>query len=159
MIRLTKQADYGIVLLTELALTGHAPAAELAARTHLPGPMVSKILKLLVRAGLLVSDRGIRGGYRLARSANDISIADAVVALEGPIALTECSQHAEDECSYEAFCRVRSNWQHINRALRSALEGITIGEMKHSDAFDGEAGALPVQRSSFPGLVSLGSSR
>ena len=133
MIRLTKQADYGIVLVTQLAQTGQAPAAELAVQTHLPAPMVSKILKFLAKDGLLISHRGVRGGYELARSAAEISVADVILALEGPIALTECSEHSEHECSYEAYCRVRDNWQRINRAVRGALEDITIADMARPD--------------------------
>lgn len=139
MIRLTKQADYGIVLVTELAQTGQAPAADLAVQTQLPAPMVSKILKLLARSGLLTSHRGVRGGYELARSAAEISVADVILALEGPIALTECSAHSEHECSYEAFCRVRENWQRINQAVRGALEEITIADMARPHFLAGPA--------------------
>jgi len=142
MIRLTKQADYGIVLLTQLASTGQAPATELALQTHLPGPMVSKILKLLARSGLLVSHRGVRGGYELGRSAAEISVADVILALEGPIALTECSEHSDHECSYEAFCRVRENWQRINRAVREALENITIADMARPNFLTATAGQV-----------------
>ncbi len=152
MIRLTKQADYGIVLMTQLASTGRAAAAELAVQTHLPAPMVSKILKLLARAGLLVSHRGVHGGYELARSAAEISVAHVIFALEGPIALTECSEHSEHECSYEAFCRVRDNWLRIDRAVRGALEDITIAEMARPDFMAGAVG-----RAAEP-LIPLGSS-
>ena len=92
MIRITKQTDYGIVLLTYLA--GHTErlfnAPELAAETHLPLPMVSKILKVLTREGMLASHRGVKGGYSLARLPEEISMAEIIAALEGPIALTEC---------------------------------------------------------------------
>ncbi len=138
MIRLTKQADYGIVLVTQLAQTGRAAAAELAVHTHLPAPMVSKILKLLAKDGLLTSHRGVRGGYELARSAAEISVADVILALEGPIALTECSEHSEHECSYEAFCRVKENWQRINQAVRGALEDITIADMARPSFLAGQ---------------------
>ena len=154
MIRLTKQADYGIVLMTQLALVGQAAAAELAVQTHLPGPMVSKILKLLARAGLLISYRGVRGGYELAHSAAEVSVADVILALEGPIALTECSEHSDHECSYEAFCRVRENWRRINRAVRGALEDITIAEMARPDFMASGAGRGSAQ----PHLISLRSS-
>ncbi len=130
MIRITKQTDYGIVLLTHLA--AHADrqyaAPELAAETRLPLPMVSKILKLLARDGLLASHRGVKGGYSLARPAEEISMAEIIAALEGPIAITECIS-VESDCSHEALCPVRSNWQRINLAVRSALEGISLAEM------------------------------
>ena len=112
MIRITKQTDYGIVLLTHLA--AHAErqynAPELAAEARLPLPMVSKILKLLAREGLLASHRGVKGGYSLARPAEEISMAEIIAALEGPIAITECIS-VESDCSHEALCPVRANWQ------------------------------------------------
>ena len=104
-------------------------APEIAAQTHLPLPMASKILKGLVHAGLLVSHRGAKGGYGLARSAWEISVADVIVALEGPIALTACIEHSPGECDIEALCPARANWQRINDAIRDALDGITLMEM------------------------------
>src|SRR5436309_2720965 len=107
MIRITKQTDYGIVLLTHLA---GAPerrvnAPELAAETHLPLPMVSKILKLLVRERVLLSHRGVKGGYGLARAPEEISMAEVISALEGPIAITECIDE-NSGCTHEPFCSV-----------------------------------------------------
>lgn len=130
MIRITKQTDYGIVLLTHLAgqPERHVNAPELAAETQLPLPMVSKILKVLVREGLLLSNRGVKGGYSLARSPREISMAQIIAALEGPIAITECIEVSGD-CSHEPLCPVRSNWHRINAAVRGALEGITLDEM------------------------------
>jgi FeS assembly SUF system regulator len=130
MIRITKQTDYGIVLLTHLASAPERPvnAPELAGETHLPLPMVSKILKLLVREGLLESHRGVKGGYRLARLPEEISMAEVVSALEGPIAITECIDD-ESGCSHSPVCAVRGRWQRINTALRDALSGISLAEM------------------------------
>lgn len=130
MIRITKQTDYGIVLLTQMALVPQRQfnAPELAAEASLPLPMVSKILKQLVREGLLTSHRGVKGGYSLARPSDEISVAELIAALEGPIALTECIS-VEGDCSHEPICKVRSNWQRINGAVRSALEGISLSEM------------------------------
>ena len=132
MIRITKQTDYGIVLLTHLAANPehHYNAPELAAEARLPLPMVSKILKLLARESLLVSHRGVKGGYSLARQPEAISMAEIIAALEGPIALTECIS-VEGDCSHEPLCPVRSNWRRINQAVRTALAGITLAEMAH----------------------------
>lgn len=131
MIRITRQTDYGIVLMTHLAGNPHRSynAPELAIEVHLSLPIVSKILKLLVRDGLLVSHRGVKGGYGLARRPDAISVAEIIAALEGPIALTECIDDGPGECSQEAICPLRSNWQRINQAVRQALEGITLAEM------------------------------
>ncbi len=130
MIRITKQTDYGIVLLNHLATHRDRQynAPDLALETHLPLPMVSKILKLLAREGLLVSHRGVKGGYGLARVPEAITMAEIIVALEGPIAITECIDLSGD-CFHEQACQVRSNWQRINEALRTALQGITLAEM------------------------------
>ncbi len=132
MIRITKQTDYGIVLLTHLG--AHAErtynAPELSAEARLPLPMVSKILKLLAKEGLLASHRGVKGGYSLSRSPEEISMAEIVAALEGPIAITECIS-VESDCTHEAVCPVRGNWHRINEAVRRALEGISLAEMAH----------------------------
>ncbi len=130
MIRITKQTDYGIVLLTHLAAAPERQvnAPELSAETHLPLPMVSKILKLLVREGLLASHRGVKGGYSLTRVPEEISMAEVVSALEGPIAITECIDE-QSECTHAPVCLVRGRWNRINTALREALAGISLAEM------------------------------
>lgn len=131
VLRMTKQADYAIVLLTQMA---NAPdrqlnASEAAEQTGLPQPIVSKILKLLARRDLLVSHRGAKGGYRLSRAADRISVAQIIEAVEGPIAITECVDDTPGECSQEPVCPVRSNWNRINNAVRQALGEITLEEM------------------------------
>jgi FeS assembly SUF system regulator len=132
MIRITRQTDYGIVLLTHMAahLERRYNAPELAGEVHLPLPMVSKILKLLTREGLLASHRGTKGGYSLARVPEEISMAEIVASLEGPVAITECIDESSG-CTYQPTCRVRTNWQRINDALRNALAGISLAEMTH----------------------------
>jgi len=151
MIRITKQTDYGIVLLTHLATTPERQvnAPELAGETRLPLPMVSKILKLLVREGVLVSHRGVKGGYGLARLPEEISMAEVISALEGPIAITECIDE-NSGCTHEPFCGVRGRWHRINTALRQALEGITLSEM---------AEMAETQKPQLQKLVTLGSGR
>jgi FeS assembly SUF system regulator len=131
MLRITKHTDYGIVLLTHLA---NAPgrmfsAQDLAGETQLPAPMVSKILKLLAREGVVASHRGVKGGYSLSRSSDEITVAEVISALEGPIAITECIDEGAHQCGYEPLCGVRSNWNHINQVIREALESITLTEM------------------------------
>lgn len=147
MIRLSKQTDYGIVLMSQIAAAGdvRCNAPDLARETHLPLPMVSKILKLLVRGGLLESQRGVKGGYRLAKPAARINVAEIIASLDGPIAITECIDDSNEECSYESFCRVRTNWQRINHAVRSALEQITLEEMSEPWSAGGHEGA-PMSR-------------
>ncbi len=131
MIKLTRVTDYGIVLLAHLAGREDGStysAREVAAETRLPAPMVSKILKQLAREGLLVSHRGSKGGYNLARRPEQISVPEMIAALEGPIGLTECTVHP-GACAQEASCHVRDPWQQINQVVRDALAKITLADL------------------------------
>jgi FeS assembly SUF system regulator len=131
MIRITRQTDYGIVLLSQMA---SSPPDEVHTAKHaaqqsgLPVPMASKILKALAREGLLVSHRGVRGGYQLAGSADTISVGAVIRALEGPIGITECSYNP-GACEQESCCPVRVNWQRISVAVIDALDKIPLSEM------------------------------
>lgn len=130
-MRLTKLTDYGIVLLTYVARRPEGRihnVPDLAAEAHLPLPTVSKVLKMLQRGGLLVSHRGIKGGYELARPADSITLADILVALDGPIALTDCSSE-KGACQLTQLCPARSNLQRVNDAVLGALENINLAEM------------------------------
>ncbi len=153
MLRMSRITDYGIVLLTQLAADALDPrlaasgaalpadepepgateavhnARELAAQAGLPLPVVSKILKALTREGFLVSQRGARGGYALARRPEDISVASIIDALEGPIALTECGTELHGACERESRCAVRQPWQQINRELRKTLERVRLSDL------------------------------
>jgi len=133
MIRMTKQTDYGFVLLSELAAGDGrvANAPELAHETRLPLPTVAKILKLLARSGVVRSQRGVKGGYSLARPARQISAAEIVTALEGPVALTVCIDGSPGECDREDFCGVRGHWQRINDAVEQALTAISLEDLAH----------------------------
>lgn len=131
MVRMSKLTDYAIVLLTLLASEdSQAPhnAREVAARAHLPFPVVSKILKALARAGLLVSHRGAKGGYALARPPEAISVAEAIRAMEGPIALIECAA-GPGQCQQESTCEIRSPWQRVNELIRDHLENVPLSEL------------------------------
>lgn len=137
MLRMTKQADYGIVLLSHMATYGTAEegtgtrfaAPELSDSTGLPLPTVSKILKILSRQGILSSHRGVKGGYTLADAPEKISVVRMIEALDGPIAFTECIEDAPGSCSQEATCRIRDNWQLINTAVRDALNQISLSDL------------------------------
>lgn len=135
MLRITKLTDYAIVVLAQLAEVppgeeGVSTARALAERTNLPGPTVSKILKELARSGLVASQRGLTGGYRLARAAHDINVAEIVRAVEGPIALTDCNRHEpEPSCGYAGACPVEGNWVRINEAIFHALAAISLADM------------------------------
>jgi len=131
MLRMSRLTDYGIVLLTHLAAAPDDAvhnARELAERARLPMPVVSKILKHLAREGFLLSQRGAKGGYALARRPEEISVAAVIDALEGPIALTDCSTHP-GACDREASCVTRAPWQRINRVVRQSLEGVRLADL------------------------------
>jgi len=130
MLRVSKLTDYATVVMTSLAGSGDGvlSAQALAERARLEAPTVSKLLKQLAQAGLVVSTRGINGGYRLARLAEKITIADIVTAMEGPIGMTECSAHA-GACGHEPHCGVRVNWQRINHAIADALASVSLADM------------------------------
>lgn len=131
MIRLSRLSDYGIVLMAQLAgraVGAPSNAREVAAEVHLPLPVVSKVLKALARCGLLVSHRGAKGGYSLARPPSEITAAEMIAALEGPIGLTECVAHP-GQCVQEASCHVREPWQRINSVVRRALAQVTLADL------------------------------
>ncbi len=131
VIRLSKLADYGIVIMTHLARPGgkQASAQEIAQATRVPQPMAQKILKALTRDGLLRSQRGVKGGYELARAARSITVAQIIEALDGPIAVTDCVDGGAGDCVIESLCPARTNWERINSAIRDALEEVTLAEM------------------------------
>jgi len=138
MIRLSRLTDYGIMLMTMLARDRqNAPrsAREVADRSRLPRPTVSKLLKSLAHEGILETTRGVRGGFRLAKSPEVVTVADIIAALEGPIGITECTAHP-GQCGVEPLCPVRTNWRRINRAVLDALGGITLAEMARPLSFE-----------------------
>ena len=131
MLRITKQTDYGIMLLTHMA--GLPRGTVLSARdaaewSGLSQPMVSKILKSLARGKLVVSHRGVDGGYSLAQSPEKTSVASVIRALEGPISMVECGANP-GQCDHETSCPVRVNWGRINLVVERALEQVPISEM------------------------------
>lgn len=133
MLRLSKLTDYAIVILTSMVKDKSQiyTAASLATVTGIALPTVSKLLKVLLNAKILLSIRGAKGGYLLARTAEKISVADVITAIEGPIALTECSISHEG-CEQSSGCELRGNWGLINLAIQQALASITLADMTYS---------------------------
>ena len=130
MLRLSKLTDYATVILSFIAKDDtHVHAAmEIAAVTGIALPTVSKVLKLLVNADVLISTRGAKGGYALARIPEAISVAAVISALEGPIALTECSI-SHQSCEQASGCGIRDNWGLINQTIHNALESVTLADL------------------------------
>lgn len=130
MIRLTNLADYAVVLMVEVARSDvRVNAQSLAEASRMPVTTVSKILNALSRADLLTSHRGLKGGFSLTRGTDTISLADIVEAIDGPIALTNCSDTSSNDCCYDSFCQVRPHWQHINTAIRTALDTVKLKDV------------------------------
>ncbi|MFO7858759.1 MAG: SUF system Fe-S cluster assembly regulator [Ectothiorhodospiraceae bacterium] len=131
MIKINRETDYATAILSVMAEVAdqRVSAGWLATQRGLPPATVSKILKQLVRAGILVSHRGARGGYSLARAATAISVAEVVQAMEGSMALTDCIEGGGQACRYSGQCTMGSNWERINEAFYQALEGISISDM------------------------------
>ncbi|GBQ98799.1 SUF system Fe-S cluster assembly regulator [Asaia lannensis] len=132
MLRLSKLADYATVLLVQLGQQDTlVTATALAAATGVPEPTVAKLLKGLAADGLVASHRGARGGYRLARSLSEISIAAVITSVDGPIALTACVEGRI--CEAKSLCALSSGqWDIVNNAIRSTLESINLADMSRA---------------------------
>lgn len=130
MLRLSKLADYGIVILHCLSSDPQQflSAKEIAQRVHLGVPTVSKLLKILSESGLVVSTRGSVGGYRLAKPSELMSVAEVIEAIEGRPMLTECAQ-GKETCAYNRVCAVNHNWGMINQFILDTLGKITLADM------------------------------
>src|SRR5262245_48808632 len=133
MLPISRLTDYATVILASLGDGGLASAADIADRTRIGVPTVSKLLKELQHAGLVRSVRGAHGGYQLARPAATINAAEIIDAVEGPVALTECAGGAGN-CGIEATCLVGHGWQRISRAFRRALVDVSLEALVRRDA-------------------------
>jgi FeS assembly SUF system regulator len=136
MIILSKLADYGVIVATHLAAfpDRQVTAGAVAKATQLPSATVAKLLKAMAHAGLVTATRGASGGYRLARGAKTISVAEVVAAIDGDIGLTQCSVHV-DECTRTTYCPTRPHWAAINRAVGQALAAVSLDAMITPAAF------------------------
>jgi FeS assembly SUF system regulator len=155
MLRITKESDYGILLL---ALMADRPTGEIhtaravAERAGLPLPMVSKILRSLARGSVLQSHRGVTGGYSLDRPAAETTVAQVIRAIEGPISMVQCGTEP-GVCDHESDCPTRVNWVRISREIERALERIPVSEMCNTG---GPGSALRVLTSERPSLGCSG---
>ncbi len=130
MLRLSKLADYAVVVLVRLSKDAPCQTSPgVSATVGIPEPTVAKVLKALATAGLVTSQRGARGGYRLAQPLSQISVAAVVTAIDGPIALTACVEGSSVGCEAECTCPVRGRWDLVNIAIREALSAISLADM------------------------------
>jgi len=133
MLRLSKLTDYAVVVLVRLArgdTTQTSPG--IAAAIGIPEPTVAKVLKALASSGLVASQRGARGGYRLVRPLAAIPVSDVIAAVDGPIALTACVDGAASACETSSLCPVAGRWDPVNTAIHTALSAITLADMAES---------------------------
>ncbi|MDA8048447.1 MAG: SUF system Fe-S cluster assembly regulator [Rhodospirillales bacterium] len=131
MLRLSKLTDYAVVVLVRLSGSAAVQTTPgIATTTGIPEPTVAKVLKALAGRGLVASQRGAHGGYRLARVLADISIAEVIAAIDGPIALTACVDGANAGCDVLELCAVRGRWDPVNAAIREALTAISLEDMQ-----------------------------
>jgi FeS assembly SUF system regulator len=149
MLRLSRLTDYAVVALVRLGRTSELETAVettpgIAAAIGIPEPTVAKVLKALTNSGLVISQRGAHGGYRLAKPLSEIPIADVIVAIDGPIALAACVDGALG-CESQSLCPVAGRWDPVNHAIREALTAITLADMK--------AAAIPHAFRLPPGLM------
>jgi FeS assembly SUF system regulator len=134
MLRISRLTDYATVVLATLAEQPDRvqTATALSERTRIALPTVSKLLKQLQRANLVTSTRGLHGGYQLGRSPEQISAADILDALEGPVALTDCAAGL-GHCEIEGSCRVNRGWQRLNLAIRRSLQDVNLAQLAGID--------------------------
>jgi Rrf2 family protein len=137
MLKLTKKADYGLIALKHLAVNadlGVASAKEIADTYHIPLPLLSKILQMLNKSGFLRSEQGNNGGYRLARSAREISTLEVIRAIDGPIILTHCfTEHGGKSCLLTDTCNVREPLRKVHEGILRLLGGITIHDLAQDE--------------------------
>ena len=129
MFRLSKLTDYAVVVLVRLSRGDDAvqTAPGIASSTGIPEPTVAKVLKALAGSGLVLSQRGARGGYRLMRPLGSVPVAEVIAAIDGPIALTACVDGGG--CESRSLCPMHGRWDPVNDAIRLALNGITLADM------------------------------
>jgi len=132
MLKIAKLTDYALLITDQLVMTTDSlkTNSELSQVTQIPVATVRKLLKLLVDAKIISSFRGSNGGYRLSRPAKDISIAQIIIAIEGPISITECTSSPE-ACTFSEKCNLKENWGILNNFFINTLTNISLAEMSH----------------------------
>jgi len=139
MLSLTRKSDYALVALVHLArqAPGRASARQIAERFQVPLPMLMNILKELMNCGLVSSTRGVNGGYSLAKPSDQITLADLIEAIDGPVRLAMCcgdeSQQREPECDLQAGCPTREPIQKVHDLFRRFLDQVTLADLESNN--------------------------
>lgn len=130
MFRLNRLTDYAVVVMSQMSGgDGLRSAQQIARDTAVPLPTVAKVLNVLTREGLVDSHRGAAGGYSLSRQADQITVAEIIRALEGPIALTACVDSGGQGCEVENLCPMRGTWDRVNDVIHRALSEVTLADL------------------------------
>lgn len=131
MIKISKLADYAVVILSTLSRADHVMLSvnALSTMTHIPEPTVAKVTKLLSKAGIIESIRGSKGGYKLNKSAQDLSVLEIIEAIDGPVSLTDCVDHGPDNCTLSQSCPSIGRWEKVNNVITDALGDLSLNDM------------------------------
>jgi FeS assembly SUF system regulator len=131
MIKLSRMSDYAVIVLEALSRPDidALSASQIAAVVKLPEPTVAKVLKQMATGGLVTSQRGVNGGYTIARKAEDISVFDIVSVIEGRLSLTACVEGGDEPCALEGACAMNGRWNVVNAAVRKAFTDISLARM------------------------------
>jgi FeS assembly SUF system regulator len=130
MLKITNLADYAVVLVCQISKSRSklCNTVQLSKYTNIPLPTVSKIMGALTRQKIVTSIRGVKGGFKLTRGADEITLADIIEALDGPIGLTNCAIEGEENCSIGEGCKVKGRWNSVNSSIRNTLAGVSVNQ-------------------------------
>ncbi len=136
MLSLSRKVDYALIALAEMARdpSRNVSVRDVADRMDVPGRLLANILNQLTHCGLVTSSRGLRGGYRLARPADQITLATLIEAVEGPMQLTYCcptppQAERRGVCQLQGKCGVREPVQKLHAQLRNFLSQVTLHDI------------------------------
>ncbi|MGE0041296.1 MAG: Rrf2 family transcriptional regulator [Vicinamibacterales bacterium] len=149
MLRLSKKADYALIAMKHLATRpeggASSSAREIAEAYDIPLELLAKVLQRLVRGRLLVSVQGTRGGYRMGRPADRITVADVIQAVDGPVTVTACSED-DHGCDQYSKCSIRDPLWKIKTRILDALTTMTMAEMAVDEPIAGAVTEPAVSR-------------
>jgi len=136
MLKINKMTDYAILVLGLLhqRRDEHLNANDMAGYLQLNRTTIAKVIKALSHAQLVETSRGVNGGCHLAIDVSNITVSAVVEAIEGPIALTACVEGADEACAVKTGCFLSGHWNHVNDAIKSALQSVTLADLFEPEA-------------------------
>ena len=133
MLKLSKKTEYAIIALLDMASNGHdqlTTVKDLSQKYNIPRDLMGKVMQSLVRHGLILSQQGVKGGYKIARPAAEINVNSVIQAVDGPISLVDCKIHDRENCDQIEFCNIKSPMHYIHSELLNFFNGITLQDFK-----------------------------